>query len=130
MSKIQKNYHDCYIIGLLTDLENDSLELKIKDDNGQFSIIFKGVKRCRVDNFVIGNIILDLKQFSGYSDAVKLKESDAFKSLFYLSQSEKERDYFETLLGLVADEKLSYVEITPSYGCSAMIICNQIEEGI
>ncbi len=120
-----KNYHDWYIVGAKTDIEKDVLELLVGFENNRSLIRFSGVKRCRIDNFMIGNIMLDLYIYSGPGCKKKLKISKAFNSLFLVS---KESVFYEKCLNSIVDEKLLYVEISPSYGCSAMIVCEEVEE--
>lgn len=122
------SYHDSRIQGVITDIDNDSLGLIINDENDSRLIRFLGVKKCRIDNFVIGNIILDVKLYSGFDDAEKLKDSTAFKSLFYISNSKKSAEYFKKIVNEVSEGKLSYVEVIPSYGCTVIIVCEKITE--
>lgn len=122
------SYHDSNIQGVITDIDNNSLDLIINDDNDSRLIRFLGVKKCRIDNFVIGNIILDIKLYSGFDDSAKLKDSTAFKSLFFISNNKKSAEYFKKVLNKISDSKLSYIEIIPSYGCTAIIVCEKIAE--
>ena len=125
MKKFSNNYHDWYILGISTDLDKDVLELMAGSESHRSLIRFNGVKRCRIDNFTIGNIVLDIEIFTGEMFTNSLIKRTAFDKLFSLPN---ELQFYESIIDKIYDETLSYVEISPSYGCSATILFSDFEE--
>ena len=125
MKKFSKSYHDCYIIGVLTDPDEDVLELMIGCESRRSLIRFNGVKRCRIDNFTIGNILLDMEIFTGEDFSSSIIDKTAFQKLFYFPN---ELQFYKNIVDEIHTETLSYVEISPSYGCNAMILFSDFEE--
>jgi hypothetical protein len=125
MKKLSRNYHDWNILRISSDVEVDILEFLVASDHLQSIIRFNGVKRCRVDNFTIGNIILDIEIFTGVMFTDSLIKRTAFDKLFSLPNESK---FYEAIIDKINNESLSYVEISPSYGCFAMILFSDFEE--
>lgn len=120
-----KNYHDWYLTSVTTDIERYGLELRFVKDRQSSTVSFLGVRKCIVDNFTIGNIVLDVECFSGESSVESLLTDTAFKGLFYLPG---EMSNFQKMIDELRQGLLTYVEIQPSYGCDVRIICEEIKE--
>jgi len=125
MKELSHNYHDWYILGISTDVNTEMIELEVVSDRLRSIIRFKGVKRCRIDNFTIGNIILDTEIFAGRRFTDSLISKTAFDKLFTLPN---EVQYYKETINKIKNEIFSYVEISPSYGCSVMILFSDFEE--
>jgi len=121
-----KNYHDWYLVGISTNIESDNLELKLASNKKHSLLRFRNVKRCLVNDFTIGNIVLDVTILSGNMKGIdQLIGSTSFVSLV---GTEPNSLYFKNMMAEIKKGALVYVEIAPSYGCSVQIICESIEE--
>lgn len=121
-----KNYHDWYLVGISTDIQSDSLELKLVSNKEHSLLRFRNVKRCLVNNFTIGNIVLDVTILSGNMEGIdRLTGSASFISLI---GTDPNSTYFKNMIDEIKNGNLVYVEIAPSYGCSVQVVCKSIEE--
>ena len=125
MEKLSINYHDSYLVSISTEIENDSLELMFTDGKSHSTIRFLNVKRSLVNSFTIGNIVLGIELYSGESLNDQVVKHPSFESLF---SPDRERSYFNKIVAGIREGSLVYISVSSSYGCTADIICERIEE--
>ena len=118
------NYHDWYLVGISTDIKSDSLELKLVYKEEHSSLCFRNVKRCLINDFTIGNIVLDVTILSGNMEGVDRLTGSA--SFINLIGTDPNSTYFKNMIDEIRKGDLVYVEIAPSYGCSVQVICKSI----
>lgn len=123
---MMNEYHDWYILGLLTDVDKDTIDLSL-GQNGKRSLLrFSNVRRCIFNNFTIGNIIFDIYFCTG--DLGEAQALNSSKDFAELVGTNNDTVFFKELVRRIAEGDLYYVKIIPSYGCFAQIICEDIEE--
>ncbi|MFT8806780.1 MAG: hypothetical protein ABF856_16870 [Acetobacter aceti] len=122
-------FHDGYLNGII--LNDNIVTLHIRRvDGDDYEVRMSEVEHLRLDDFRQGNIILDLKvwsgrQFSQYADITKLYEP------YHPSADQKYHDQYTILLNKITVEvergEKSFVVITPSYGAELYALCKTIE---
>ena len=123
---LKKDYHDWYLLGVSTDVNNNIIDLVLANDHECSTLRCFGVERCVINDFTIGNIVLDVCLLSGEEKAVQsLNRRNDFEELVGTNRN---TPYFDKVLDKIRLGDLVYVELSPSYGCSARIICQSARE--
>ncbi len=125
MTKLLNSYHDWCVFGVTTNMEKTILELLVGFKDHRAMINFTGVIKCRIDNFLMGNIILDFFVYHGNRYEKNLIEEKSLESLFYMPG---EKPFLEKAIKSILDEELMFIELSSSYGCVALILCETVEE--
>ncbi len=126
MKKIlKKSYHDWNLMGITSYGELKILEFSVGFKDHRSKIKFHGVKKSRIDNFLMGNIILDFSIYHGTKYKENLMKSESFESLFYMPQ---QKAFHKKFIKSILDEELMFIQLNSSYGCVAVIICETVEE--
>jgi hypothetical protein len=116
---VDPRLHDGLVRGLLLCASKKVL-IPIEATNGSsHCLVMHGVERLRMDDFRQGNIILDVTVSSG----VKIEPEDV--SYAYDLDDNATPLLMKTMDRLVQEGWL-VVRINPSYGCSAVFVCNRI----
>ena len=104
-------------------LRNEGLaEIFLSDVNQRpYVLRLQGIKRLKCDDFLEGNIILELEIAQG-----RPIESAQIRELFGLDADEKETLVAEQQR-LIASGEAMFVRITPSYGCTLLALCAAAE---
>ena len=119
-------YHDWNLLGLLTDINDESLDLILGNENQRVILRCTNVLRFNADSFTIGNIVLDLVTFSASSENLEsIFESCSFEEFVGTSQ---ETPYFKNIVKRIKEGTLVYLELSPSYGCMAQVLCENVEQ--
>lgn len=125
MKELINEYGDSYLTGIQTQVDERKIELYFTlQENRKASIHLLRVKRCRFDDFTIGNIIRCIYTLSGpsYEDVIT-------KNKFFKDELDSYyKDYYQKLIRDICDEKLIFIQIASSYGCEGTIICEDFEE--
>jgi hypothetical protein len=113
-------FHDCGLSGVML-LPGGGCALYISGLDAKESIVtLTGVVCLRVDNFLEGNIILDVVVQSGPN----VREADV---LFALSINEKSKhgDFVGVTMDRIRRNELYLVQVNPSYGCTLACLCSE-----
>jgi hypothetical protein len=112
-------FHDAKLSGVVLSL-NKQCTLLITDENGEFHrIVLVGVERLRANDFLEGNIILDVTAQTGEG----VQKADVF---FALSIDDEKRHpvFFDAIMERIRQRDLILVQINPSYGCTFSCLCS------
>ena len=122
-SIIEPRLHD----GLLTriDLISDKqAELSIRDEDGvRFELSLRGLVWLKAADFREGNTILDVILHRG-----QIRDIGLLEEVLDLTPEEvkKHPAFFDDLLNRVRSGNLTLVELTPSYGCYLLALCQEV----
>jgi hypothetical protein len=125
MGRISGSYHDWYLIAINTDITSKNVKLTLSCDNKRIQLIFQGVKQCIINNFTIGNIILEIYIYSAEIPIQQMLENKMFIATI---GGLRDSPYFNEMVEKIEKGSLLYVEIQPSIGCFGGVICEAIEE--
>ena len=125
MMKLEQSYHDWSLLGITVEEEQRNLEVTLGLNTQRVRIRFLEVTECHIDDFKMGNIVLDVEVFTNSPLSETYFEDSVFEELLGVS---KETQYYQNIITRIEQGRLLYVEINPSYGCFAQIICEAVEE--
>lgn len=125
MKNISTNYHDWYLQGIKSFRNEKRLEITLEYEENEAILKFFQVRECVINNFHVGNIILDIYTYEGEIDFDKIASSSSFLKFIGV---ESASPYFEKVVSEIRNGSLLYVEINTSYGCEGTILCEKIEE--
>ncbi len=114
------NMHDANIFKLEFRENNDLVIGARLVDGSVFSLILKNVYRLLVNNFREGNLVLDVS----VTESNEIEIDDAMA--FYQSTQPLAKSVIEPMLSYVRMEKKRIVNVSSSYGCELVCICDQI----
>ena len=123
--RLKQNYHDWLLLGIAVEEEQQNLEVILSLNTQRVQIRFLEVKVCHIADFKMGNIVLDVEVFTDSPLSETLFEESVFEELLGVS---KGTQYYQNIITRIEQGRLLYVEINPSYGCFAQIICEAVEE--
>lgn len=111
----------CLHDGFLTKIEildDNEARLTVREETGgKFELILSGLVRLKASEFCEGNLILDVILHTGETcDAVLLGE------LYRVMSGQA----FDSILRKVRERELSILEIQPSYGCTLLALCREV----
>jgi hypothetical protein len=103
-------------------LRDGEARLLLSDvSGGNHALVLSAVERLRAADFREGNIILDV-----VVRAVENGDGESLKELFDLGTTERDAELLANLINRSKSTKL-LVEVNPSYGCSVLALCGQVE---
>ena len=113
---IDPNFHDGYLPGIRV-LENKTLQLHLTHvDETRYILRITGLEKLKADNFVEGNIILDMSLYTGEAISENtLRELYGDPPIDY-------DNWFKSVQAKVKAENWSYLEIDATYGCELRAI--------
>jgi hypothetical protein len=101
-------------------LDNNMVALSIDaTDKNRYEVLLSGVNKLRVNNFLEGNIIFDMVIYINC-----LNNTELLQKLYGL---DSDNQYFPKILENIKNNKLSLIQITPSYGCEMLVLCSDIK---
>jgi hypothetical protein len=120
MTRSFPHFHDGAVDSL--SLKNNTiLEIGIANVNGEnYKLILNGLDRLRCLDFRQGNIILDVSIVSGESP-----DKSALRYLLDLKEDEAP-DFLLDKIEKIERGILTFVNITPSYGCEVLALCSDV----
>lgn len=79
------SFHDWYLMGISADREASVVELALMFDNrkDRARIRFTGATRCLANDFLIQNIIYDVKIFANFESPDYLRALDALEKSYF-----------------------------------------------
>ena len=116
------NFHDGQLLGII--VRDRQCKLFVSDVQGsKYSLVLTDVERLRADNFLLGNIILDVTVRRG----VRLNEQDILRVLSLdEGHSGAYRVSIDAIVDRIANDILCFVQVSSSYGCTFESICADI----
>lgn len=112
--------HDAHIRGLLLYGDRDLKILIETVDAGHYCLLLRGVERLRADDFRQGNIILDVT-------IAPIIDSDPNDIAYVYGVEGPDNMFVEKKVRQLIQDKKLLVKINPSFGCSAVCVCNHAE---
>ena len=117
-----RDLHDGHLLGIMLTEKQCTLFISdIREVVHQLKM--EAVERLRADNFLQGNIVLDVTVETG----IAVEESDV---LYALSMDEddagRHRHYIDGLLRRIENGELCLVQLAPSYGCALTCLCANV----
>lgn len=120
-------FHDGNIVSII--VENDNiLKFGIKKENSEHvdQLLFFGTKNIKLDNFRLGNIIVDFTVYKN-EDHKNIK-----KHLFELLDVDEHTinylsPYLEKTMQDILNGKMLLVSLSSSYGLDGLILCKDIK---
>jgi hypothetical protein len=114
------HFHDG-AVNSLSLKDNSVLEIGIANVNNEmYKLMLNGLDRLRCFDFRQGNIILDVSVVSGESP-----DKSALRYLLDLKEDEAS-DFLLDRLEKIERGILTFVNITPSYGCEVLALCSDV----
>lgn len=118
---VRPSLHDGWVAGLV--VREGAAQVLLEDtEKRRYSLHLRQVERLLATDFREGNIILDVVVRPCQSDDGKL-----LARLHGLQSVDKEGNFLAALLERAVAEGALIVEINPSYGCSIVALCKQVE---
>jgi hypothetical protein len=79
------SFHDWYLMGICADRKAAVVELALMFDNGKdrANVLFKGATRCVVNDFLIQNIICDIKVLADFESPDYLRALEALEKSYF-----------------------------------------------
>jgi hypothetical protein len=116
------NLHDGNLVGIV--LVDHQCTLFISDAVGlMHTITLRGVERLRAEDFLEGNIVLDLTVQTGSV----VNEADVLYALSIdEDMAENHRVYVDKMLGRIGRGELHLFELASSYGCTVASVCAEV----
>jgi hypothetical protein len=114
------NFHDARILAVEL-IDSNALLVNLQEEGGAlYRLKLSGLERLRCLDFREGNIILDVSIFRGVPPPVA-----DLRTLLDLRVKESP-EYLDTVANRVRAGELSFVHITPSYGCELLALCKNV----
>lgn len=120
------NIHDVNITGILIDA-GKNVQL-ILEGEAKMTLIFTNVIHMKIDNFQIGNILLDISILNDLSTHTELCESLCF--LYDIEAHELQNEWAKAVIKKIESKSLIVVELLESYGAHGAILCEAYAEKI
>jgi hypothetical protein len=89
---------------------------------GRHALTLRGLERLRATDLREGNIILDV-----VVRACEVGDSGSLRDLFDLGTTDRDEGFLENLIARATKDRKLLVEISPSYGCSLLALCQHVE---
>lgn len=118
------NIHDANIIGILID-DGKNIRL-ILEDSTKRTLIFTNAIRMKIDNFQLGNILLDISVLNNLSAKEELCKSLCF--LYDIEEHELQNEWTKSIIKKIEAKSLVLVELVESCGAHGMILCESYAE--
>jgi hypothetical protein len=110
--------HDSVLIGIV--VKDFGVRLIISQDGGPFYVDLVNVSVFKADNFLIGNVILDVVT-KNIGQMQKHELEGLLESLM------EDGIVNDVVLAQYISEGKTYFELNPSYGCEIISVCDAVE---
>jgi hypothetical protein len=117
------DFHDALLVGILNELDKNQVNLLIMKNLQSYKVIFKDVKKLKIDNYQLSNIIMDFDLFTPerFKNYIK-KYSNEFSEFLEISGTKKNNHYLNNIINNVISNDLKYIELNTSLGCNGKIL--------
>lgn len=122
------DFHDGYLDGIHTT--GKTVELALRHVSGdEFQMTLLGVETFRADEFLLGNIVLDVRVTSG-----RRVPPDDLSTLYLAPHPsvdrkvhEKHAEFIDGIITRIERRDVILFEMSSSYGCTISAICKGVE---
>jgi len=113
--------HDKNVVGM--KVEDNTVILYIKNNLEDVELHFKDSIAIRINNFKIGNIILNADI---YEPKDLVENEDDLLYLLNIPKSNKKNTFYNKIKSQIEDNTYKFIEINSSYGLNGFILCKDI----
>lgn len=118
--------HDKLIMGVRLNKQNDVfISIMDSEDDSQIEIVFIKTCHMRIDNFLLGNIILDIEVFE--ADEVDSLEQELRYLLDLSITNPYDQEILEGYKSDFREGNMFFVAFSSSYGLEGALLCEGIE---
>ncbi|MGI5173813.1 hypothetical protein H0R92_09455 [Treponema sp. OMZ 840] len=118
------NIHDANITGIL--IEGEKNIRLILEGSAKKTLIFTNAIRMKIDNFQMGNILLDISILNDLSTHTELCNSLCF--LYDIEAHELQNEWAKAVIKKIESKSLIIVELIESCGAHGAILCEAYAE--
>jgi hypothetical protein len=117
---VEPNVHDAQVMGIILE-KNGRAVLALEGVDGcGMCLVMDGVVRLKADDFRQGNTLLSLS----VSEGASLDVGDVAEAY---GVSQTDQDFLPQAMVKLASEGFIVVRMNPSYGCSMVCICRDVD---